>query len=171
MNIQECFPLGDSFDLLAVLFCCPRDFQESSPASQFERISSLHSVFIMFSHLYMTTGKTIPLTKQTFVGKVTSLLKTLFFSPCQYQAKRQSLGIVSTTIPPSSFPSRFSSVPMLKQLYTLCVSVSGSISSLNSVFPRKKAKPFYLCFPTQSTVHSRYSTNSYVLMIELTNYS
>ena len=35
-----------------------------------------HSAFFMvqFSHLYMTTGKTIALTGQTFVGKVMSLL-------------------------------------------------------------------------------------------------
>ena len=35
-----------------------------------------HSAFIMvqFSHPYMTTGKTIALTRQTFVGKVLSLL-------------------------------------------------------------------------------------------------
>jgi len=29
---------------------------------------------VQLSHLYMTTGKTIPLTRQTFVGKVMSLL-------------------------------------------------------------------------------------------------
>ena len=29
---------------------------------------------VQFSHSYTTTGKTIPLTKQTFVGKVMSLL-------------------------------------------------------------------------------------------------
>ena len=35
-----------------------------------------HSAFfiVQFSHLYMTTGKTIALTRQTFVGKVMSLL-------------------------------------------------------------------------------------------------
>ena len=35
-----------------------------------------HSVFftVQLSHPYMTTGKTIALTRQTFVGKVTSLL-------------------------------------------------------------------------------------------------
>ena len=35
-----------------------------------------HSAFFMvqLSHLYMTTGKTIPLTRWTFVGKVMSLL-------------------------------------------------------------------------------------------------
>ena len=35
-----------------------------------------HSAFLIlqFSHPYMTTGKTIALTRQTFVGKVMSLL-------------------------------------------------------------------------------------------------
>ena len=35
-----------------------------------------HSAFftVQLSHLYMTTGKTIALTRQTFVGKVMSLL-------------------------------------------------------------------------------------------------
>ena len=35
-----------------------------------------HSAFftVQLSHPYMTTGKTIALTRQTFVGKVTSLL-------------------------------------------------------------------------------------------------
>ena len=35
-----------------------------------------HSAFfiVLLSHPYMTTGKTIALTRQTFVGKVTSLL-------------------------------------------------------------------------------------------------
>ena len=54
----------------------PRDSQESSPAPQ-SKVSILHrSTFFMvqLSHPYMTTGKTIALTKQTFVGKVVSLL-------------------------------------------------------------------------------------------------
>ena len=40
------------------------------------KASILHSIFLMVqvSHLYMTTGKTITLTKWTFVGKVMSLL-------------------------------------------------------------------------------------------------
>ena len=39
----------------------------------------LHSVFFMvqLSHPYMTTGKTIALTRQTFVGKVMSLYRLL----------------------------------------------------------------------------------------------
>ena len=56
--------------------CSPRDSQESSPKPQFKSInflalSFLHSPLL---HPYMTTGKTTALTRQTFVGKVMSLL-------------------------------------------------------------------------------------------------
>ena len=56
--------------------CSPRDSQESSPTPQFKSINSLCSVFfiVQLSHPYMTTGKTIALTRRTFVGKVMSLL-------------------------------------------------------------------------------------------------
>ena len=57
--------------------CSPRDSQESSSAPQFKCISSsVLSVFftVQFSHQNMTTGKTIALTRWTFVGKVMSLL-------------------------------------------------------------------------------------------------
>ena len=54
----------------------PRDSQESSPTPQFKSINSsvlslLHSPT---PHPYVTTGKTIALTRWTFVGKVMSLL-------------------------------------------------------------------------------------------------
>ena len=49
--------------------CSPRDSQESSPAPQFEGISSS-----VLSNLYITAGKTIALTIRTFVGKVMPLL-------------------------------------------------------------------------------------------------
>ena len=55
----------------------PRDSKESSPTSQFKSINSLAlSAFftVQLSHSYMTTGKTIALTRQTFVCKVMSLL-------------------------------------------------------------------------------------------------
>ena len=56
--------------------CSPRDSQESSPTPQFKSIntSTLSLLYIQLSHPYMTTGKTIPLTRRTFVGKVVSLL-------------------------------------------------------------------------------------------------
>ena len=62
----------DWFDLLAVQGTLMSLFQHhSSKASIFQ-----HSAFftVQLSHLYMITRKTIALTRQTFVGKVTSLL-------------------------------------------------------------------------------------------------
>ena len=60
--------------------CCPRDSQESSPTRQFKSINSSALSFlsptqkVQLSHPYMTTEKTIALTRQTLVGKVMSLL-------------------------------------------------------------------------------------------------
>ena len=62
----------DWFDLLAVQGTLKSLLQHhSSKASILQ-----HSAFFMvqLSHPYMTTGKTIALTRQTFVGKVMSLL-------------------------------------------------------------------------------------------------
>ena len=55
---------------------CPRDSQESSPTPQFKSINSSVPSLLMvqLSHPYMTTGKTIALTRWTFVSKVMSLL-------------------------------------------------------------------------------------------------
>ena len=55
--------------------CSLRDSQESSPTPQFKNInSSALSFMVQLSHPYMTTGKTIALTRWTFAGKGTSLL-------------------------------------------------------------------------------------------------
>ena len=65
----------DWFDLLAV-----QGTLKSLPKHHSLKASVLwHSVFFMvqLSHLYMTTGKTIALTRQTFVGKVISLYRLL----------------------------------------------------------------------------------------------
>ena len=67
MNIQDWFPL-----VLMVSSPCPRDPQESSPAPKYESISSL-TLSLLYGpilHPYMTTGKTIALTIQTFVCKI-----------------------------------------------------------------------------------------------------
>ena len=58
-------------DLLAV-----QGTLKSSPTPQFDSIISLGSAFfiVQLSHPYMTNGKTIALTRWTFVGKVMSLL-------------------------------------------------------------------------------------------------
>ena len=61
----------DWLDLLAVQGTLKSLQHHSSKASIFR-----HSAFftVQFSHPYMTTGKTIALTRRTFVGKVMSLL-------------------------------------------------------------------------------------------------
>ena len=53
----------------------PRDFQESSPTPSLKASILHHSAFftVQLSHPYMTTGKTIALTRLTFVSKVISL--------------------------------------------------------------------------------------------------
>ena len=59
----------------------PRDSQESSPTPQFRSVNSIGSAFsaqcsviVPLSHPYMITGKTIALTRWTFVGRIMSLL-------------------------------------------------------------------------------------------------
>ena len=58
----------DRLDLLAV----QGSFQEFSPTPQFKSINSSAFFTVQLSHPYMTTGKTIALTRWTFVGKVLS---------------------------------------------------------------------------------------------------
>ena len=56
--------------------CSPRDSQESSLTLQFKSINSMALSFLYaptLTHPNITTGKTIALTRQTFVGKVMSL--------------------------------------------------------------------------------------------------
>ena len=67
----------DWLDLLAVQGALKNFLQHhSSKASILQ-----HSAFfvVQLSHPYMTTGKTIVLTRQTFVGKVMSLLFNMLF--------------------------------------------------------------------------------------------
>ena len=56
--------------------CSPRDSRESSPTPQFiASILRCSACFtVQLSHLYMTTGKTIALNRQNFIGKVIPLL-------------------------------------------------------------------------------------------------
>ena len=73
MTIQDCFPLAwTGFTSLKV-----QQTLESLLPHRNSKASILwHSAFFMIqiSHPYMTIGKTIALTKRTFVGKVISLL-------------------------------------------------------------------------------------------------
>ena len=62
----------DWLDLLAVHGCLKSLLQHHSSKASILRRSTFFTV--QLSHPYMTTGKTIALTRRTFVGKVISLL-------------------------------------------------------------------------------------------------
>ena len=67
----------DWLDLLAVQGTLKSLLQHHSSKASVLRCSAFFTV--QLSHLYMTTGKTIPLTRRTFVGKVMSLLFNMNF--------------------------------------------------------------------------------------------
>ena len=78
MNIQDWFPLGWPDWISLQSEGLTRVFSNTTVQKHCEHKSTIlwHSAFFMvhLSHLYLTTGKTIALTRQTFLGKVMSLL-------------------------------------------------------------------------------------------------
>ena len=72
MNIQDWFPLG----LTGLISLLSKGLSRVFSSTQFKSINSLvlSLSVVQLSHSYMTTGKTVALTIQTFVGKVVSLL-------------------------------------------------------------------------------------------------
>ena len=69
MNIQDWFPLGLTDWVSLQSKGCSRVFSNTTVQN-----SLALSFIVQLSHPYLTTGKTIVLTRWTFVGKVTSLL-------------------------------------------------------------------------------------------------
>ena len=72
MSIKSVMLTMDWLDLLAVQGTLKSLLQHHSSKASILRRSAFFTV--QLSHPYMTTGKTIALTRQTFVGKVLSLL-------------------------------------------------------------------------------------------------
>ena len=68
----------DWFDLLAVQGTLKSLLQHHSSKTAILQSSAFF--IVQLSYPYMTTGKTIALTRQTFVGKVTSLLFNMLSS-------------------------------------------------------------------------------------------
>ena len=67
----------DWFDLLAVQGTLKSLLQHHSSKASILCCSAFF--IVQLSHPYMTTGKTVALTRQTFVGKVMSLLFNMLF--------------------------------------------------------------------------------------------
>ena len=72
MNIQDWFPLGLTGWISFQSKGLSRVLQNYSSKASILQRSAFFTV--QLSHPYMTTGKTIAMTRQTFVGKVMSLL-------------------------------------------------------------------------------------------------
>ena len=72
VNTQDWFPLG----WMVGSPCCPRTLKSLLQHHSSKASILCHSGFfiVQLSHPYMTTGKTIPLTTRTCVGKVMPLL-------------------------------------------------------------------------------------------------
>ena len=73
MTIQDWFPLRLT-GLITLQSKRPRVFSNNTVQSISTSVISFFFFIVQLSHPYMTTGKTIALTRWTFVGKVMSLL-------------------------------------------------------------------------------------------------
>ena len=75
INIQDWFPLGWTGWISLQSKGFSRVFSNTTVQASILQHSALFMV--QLSHLYMTTGKTIALTRRNFVGKVISLLSNM----------------------------------------------------------------------------------------------
>ena len=92
MNIQDWFPLG----LTGLVSLRSKGLSRGEVYHHSSKSSVLwHSVFFMvqLSHPYMTTGKSIALTRQTFVSKVMSLLLYIRLSQGTQPWDTQGIGL------------------------------------------------------------------------------
>ena len=146
--------------------CCPRDSQESSPTPQFTSINSLVLTFFMIqlSHPYMTTGKAIALTIQTFVSKVMSLLFNMLSRSVIALLPRNKHLLISWLRSPSAVilePKKIKSV-------TVSPSVCHEMMGLDArilVFWMLKFKPTFFHFPLKIILtQSRFDIKEWVKM-------
>ena len=92
----------DWLDLLAVQGTLKSLLQHHSLKASILRCSAFFTV--QLSHPYMTTGKTIALTRQTFVGKVMPLLLNMLFRLVITFLPRSKLLLISWLQSPSVTP-------------------------------------------------------------------
>ena len=127
--------------------CSPRDSQESS-SPQFKSISfSKHHFFFMvqISHLYMTTGKTIALTRQTFVGKVIYLLFNMLSRFVIAFLPRTTHLLISRLQSPSAVilePKKIKSVTVSTGSLAICQKMMG-LDAMILVFWMLSFKPAF----------------------------
>ena len=123
-------PRTDLYDGLIGSPCSPRDSQESSPTPQFKSIILQCSAFftVQLSHPYMTTGKTIALTRQNFVGKVMSLRFNMLSSLVITFLPRSKCLLISWLQSPTAVilePKKIKSVTVFTVSPSICHEVIG----------------------------------------------
>ena len=92
-----------------------------------------HSAFftVQLSHLYMTTGKTTALTRQTFVGKVMSLLFNMLSMLVMAFLPRSKCHLISWLQSPSAVilePKKIKSVTVSIVSLSICHEVMGPVA-------------------------------------------
>ena len=111
----------DWLDLLAVQWSLKSLFQHHSSKASILQCSAFF--IVQLSHPYMTTGKTIALTRQTFVGKVMSLLfnmlSKLVITFLSRSAAAKSLQSCPTLCDPTDGSPQGSPIPGILQARTL----------------------------------------------------
>ena len=98
----------DWLDLLAVQGTLKSLLQHHSSKASILRRSAFFTV--QLSHPYMTTGKTIALTRRTFVGKVMSLLFNMLPSLVMEKAMATHSSTLAWKIPQTEEPGRLQSM-------------------------------------------------------------
>ena len=114
------------FDLLAVQGTLTSLLQHHISKASILRCSAFF--IVQFSHPYMNTGKTIALTRQTFVGKVMSLLFNMLSRLVMIFLPRSKRLLISWQQPPSAVilePPRVKSVTVSIVSPSICHEVMG----------------------------------------------
>ena len=141
--IQDWFPLG----LIGWISLLSKRLSRSSPTPQFKGISSsvLSFLYVQLSHPYMTTRKTIALTRWTFVGKVMSLLFNMLTRLLITFLPRSKRLLVSWLQSPSAVilePKKIKSVTVSTVSSSVCHEEMG-LDAMILVFWMLKFKPTF----------------------------
>ena len=122
MNIQDLFPLGLTGWISLKSKALSRVFSNFTSNS----LASIlwHSAFftVQLSHSYKTTGKTIALTRQTFVGKVMSLLFNMLSWSWLYFQEQASFNFIIAVTTCSDFgtpQNKVSLFPLFPQVFAM----------------------------------------------------
>ena len=147
MNIQCWFLLGCT-GLISLLFKgLSRVFSSTWEVSKSISSSVLSFFRVRLSHPYMTTGKTIALTRQTFVGKVMNLLFNMLSSEvCSEKAMAPQSSTLAWRIPWMEEPGGLQSMGSLRVGHDWAT----SLSLFTFLHWRRKWQPSPVFLPGES---------------------